>query len=354
MRGNAIRMLQPRPGAVGRVTVAGAASCGRRPRRFGDRPRLVARRRRAGHLRRAATERSDDAAAGAARRPGSATGRVVALDLPSDADVGRGRRRRVSKLGARRRRASTRGSAPPSGRRCSTGWRPTSCSTPATSAASGRRRRRSAGDAADPTRSAPCVRRVHVGHDRRAEGRRVPRAPPRRHRRHRPRARADDVGRRRRRCWRRPSSPTSASARSCPGTCAPARRLHLLAAVAGRPTRCGSSPRERMPVDRRRRRPDRAAAAGARLRRLRPLGGAARSSSAAARRRPRWSPRPAGASARRTRSATRRRSPAASAPAPPSTPTTTRRCTPSAGRGPASRCAVDPATGEVELRSRRR
>ena len=54
-------------------------------------------------------------------------------------------------------------------------------------------------------------------------------------------------------------------------------------------------------------------------------------------------------SARPTRSATRRPSRAGAAPAPPSTPTRTRRCTASAGRGAASRCR--PAT-KTDARSR--
>ena len=112
---------------------------------------------------------------------------------------------------------------------------------------------------------------------------------------------------------------------------------------------------------RRRRRPaGRAAAPRPGLRPLRPVERADASSWAAPRRRRRWCARPASASARRTRSATRPPSPAASAPAPPSTPTTTRPSSPSAAPGrrrdrdprrATGRPVPDGTVGELCLRS---
>ena len=75
---------------------------------------------------------------------------------------------------------------------------------------------------------------------------------------------------------------------------------------------------------------------------------------AAGRRRPRWCARPAGGSAPPTRSATRRPSRAASAPAPRSTPTTTRRSTPSAGPRPASSVEIRDEDGACAARRRGR
>ena len=85
-----------------------------------------------------------------------------------------------------------------------------------------------------------------------------------------------------------------------------------------------------------------------------------RSSWAAPSRRPRSSRKRGDGSARRTRSATRQPSPAVSGRAPRSTPTTTRRCSPSADRAATSRSRIvdendlrlsDGEIGEVCLRS---
>ena len=300
---------------------------------------------------------SDEAAVGLAdlgRRRGRPGGAGPAVDPRL--------RRRLRRAGQARRdhaRGSTRARPRPSGPRCSRWPEPALVlasptlaeGVPGGPARRGRRRSPPAPTSCSPTiraghagatpagagrRSrAPGHRGVHLGHDRRAQGRHVRRARagrgrPDRHRRRLGRARhggrRDAVG--------HPARP---------------HRVHDQAAVvpaAGhdpapdRPLARGrraADDRRRAHGQHRRRRPAaRPAAAPARLRRPRPLaredhrhGRCAVATGARARgREP--------ASARRTRSATRRPSPAAWARPPPSMPTTTRRCSPSDGPVPAS------------------
>ena len=184
-----------RHGAGGRPALRAAPGL-RRPRRVARSPTPTL------------DARSDEVAAGL-RAAGLGPGDVVVLRLPSDGDLrGRVRRGRQGGRGHRRRE-------PPAGA--------------ARAGGGGRPRRRRAHDLEPPTRwrrcagrssrprslrrSGPAGRpRVHLGHHRPAEGGAVPRTAARRRHPHRRRRCVGGPGHGAdRRCWRAPSSPTSAS-----------------------------------------------------------------------------------------------------------------------------------------------
>ena len=226
---------------------AGAASSARR------RPASATGRRSSpdggptAHLRRARRgERRRRRVAGGRRASARAT--VVALDRAVRRRLRR-RLRRRRQARRRRRRASTPGWRRPSRRRCSTGSPPTVVLVDGEVAGLAADGAPAASLADVPDRRSASGRRhrVHVGHHRRAQGRGVPRAPARRHRRHRPRRPAPTS-------WGG-GGPMLASTQFAhigvqhQAAVVPAHRRHASTSSAGGgpPTRCASSPSERMP-----------------------------------------------------------------------------------------------------------